>query len=473
MIGPRRTAAWVAAVVLVFQLLPPAAAARQAAVADAPRAGTTQGITEFDVNGLKVLVKQRAGSQTVAAGLFIRGGSRNITAENAGIESLMLDVATEASVNFPLERFRRERARTGTAIGSGTTRDYSAFTLGCTRLYFDSAWALFADAAMHPSFTESDFERVRNREITNLRSSNDTPDAYLSTLVDRVIYADHPYAHDPEGTIESLGRLTVADMRRYHEQVMQTSRLLLVIVGDLDPADIRQKVQASFGTLPRGNYTPSAPPPLSFAAPSVSVTSRDLPTNYIQGVYAAPPPTSPDIDPLRVATSILRDRVFDEVRLKRALSYAPSAFLSDQSANTGGLYVTAVDANESVRVMLGEVSRLQTSDVSAEEIEATAQQFLTNYYVGQQTNAAQAGALAQAEIVGNGWRSSLRFLDRINAVTPLDVRRVATRYMRHFQFVVLGPAKDLDRGIFLKEPDGVQSAPVQPGILLAPAMTAR
>src|ERR1043165_4316981 len=56
-------------------------------------------VSEFDVNGLKVLLKRREGSLTVAAGLFIRGGSTNINAQNAGIESLMLSVATEASQN--------------------------------------------------------------------------------------------------------------------------------------------------------------------------------------------------------------------------------------------------------------------------------------------------------------------------------------------------------------------------------------
>ncbi|HSD45318.1 MAG TPA: hypothetical protein VLB87_01800, partial [Pyrinomonadaceae bacterium] len=42
-------------------------------------------VSEFDVNGLKVLLKRREGSLTVAAGLFIRGGSANINAQNAGI----------------------------------------------------------------------------------------------------------------------------------------------------------------------------------------------------------------------------------------------------------------------------------------------------------------------------------------------------------------------------------------------------
>jgi hypothetical protein len=89
-------------------------------------------VTEFEVGGLKVLVKRRAGSQTVVAGLFLRGGARNITAENAGIEALMLDSASEASLNYPRERLRRELSRMGTSISYGVNYDYSAFTLAST-----------------------------------------------------------------------------------------------------------------------------------------------------------------------------------------------------------------------------------------------------------------------------------------------------------------------------------------------------
>src|SRR4051812_15084629 len=58
-------------------------------------------ISDFDINGLKVIVKRRPNAPTVAAGLFIRGGSRNLTPQNAGIENLMLSTATEASKKFP------------------------------------------------------------------------------------------------------------------------------------------------------------------------------------------------------------------------------------------------------------------------------------------------------------------------------------------------------------------------------------
>src|ERR1041384_5038982 len=82
-------------------------------------------VSEFDVNGLKVLLKRREGSLTVAAGLFIRGGAANINAENAGVETLMLSVATEASTNFPREKMRSELSRMGTVIGSSSSNDYS------------------------------------------------------------------------------------------------------------------------------------------------------------------------------------------------------------------------------------------------------------------------------------------------------------------------------------------------------------
>src|SRR5260370_21170283 len=64
-------------------------------------------VSEFEINGLKVLVKRREGSQTVATGLFIRGGGENITTSNAGVEAFMLNVASEATAHIPPGRLRQ------------------------------------------------------------------------------------------------------------------------------------------------------------------------------------------------------------------------------------------------------------------------------------------------------------------------------------------------------------------------------
>ena len=405
-------------------------------------------VTEFDVNGLKVLVKRRAGSQTVVAGLFFRGGSRNISAQNAGIEALMLDAATEASAKFPRERMRMELSRMGTGISYGVNYDYSGLTLGTTRPNFDRSWEIFTDVALRPSFAREDVERVQNRLVASLRDDTDTPDSYLQVLQARVAYVGHPYLNRPQGTAETLSRLTPADLQSYHRQMMQTSRLLLVIVGDLDAEEVRQRIAASFGRLPRGDYRPQPPPQLSFATPSVEVTPRGLPTNYIQGLFAAPPLTAADIYPMRIASSILRDRVFVEVRVRRNLSYAPDAFLGSQGANIGGIYVTAVDANQAIRVMLGEITRLQREPIEPRDITAHVSHYLTKYYLSQETNAAQAGELGMYELIGGGWRNSLGFIERLRAVTPADVQRVARLYMRNMRFVVIGDPARVDKDVF-------------------------
>jgi predicted Zn-dependent peptidase len=406
-------------------------------------------VSEFDVNGLKVLLKRREGSLTVAAGLFFRGGAANINSQNAGIETLMLSAATEASTNFPRDRMRSELSRMGSVIGSSANNDYSVLSLATTRLHFDRSWQIFTDVALRPSFTKEDVALVQQRMVVGLSDDTDNPDVYLQKLQEHVAYAGHPYLNSTGGTPETVAKLTAEDLRAYHAKLLETSRMLLVIVGDLNPAEVRDLITASFGKLPRGSYKTEIVPPLVFDKSSVEVTPRELPTNYIQGLFTAPSLTSPDIYAMRIASSLLRDRVFEEVRVKRNLSYAPDAFLRTQAANVGGLYVTAVDANQSIRVMLSEIARLQNEAVSNDDIHAVVAQYLTTYYLGQETNAAQAGELAQYELIGGGWRNSVDFLPRLEAVTPADIQRVSQKYMRNIRFVVLGNPKSVDTGVFL------------------------
>jgi predicted Zn-dependent peptidase len=407
-------------------------------------------VTEFDVNGMKVLVKRRPDSATVAAGLFFRGGVRNLNAQNAGIENFMLSAATAGSTAYPRVSMRRELASTGSSISSGANYDFSVLALASTRENFDKSWDIFTDVALRPAFAPEDVELTRERILTSIRNDTDDPDGFLQFLTNKTINAKTPYENDPSGTVESVTAIKAADLRAYHQSVMQTSRLLLVIVGDLDAATLKQRIAASFGKLPRGNYKDPAPPVLDFSKATLDVTQRTLPTNYIQGEFNAPSLSSSDYYAMRVATTILRDRVFEEVRVKRNLSYAPSADMGSFSANTGSIYVSAVDANQAVKVMLDEIAKLKNVPVDSRDISGVAGQFLTTYFIGQETNAAQAAELARYELTGGGWRNSFQFLDRVREVKPADIQMVANKYIKNLRFVVVGNPASIDRTIFLQ-----------------------
>jgi zinc protease len=405
-------------------------------------------VTELDVNGLKVLIKRRPGSLTVAGGLFIRGGVQNVTAQNAGIESMMLDAMSEASAKFPREKLRAELSRMGTSISSGSNYDFSVLALACTRQSFDRSWEIFTDVALNPSLTQDDVSLLRDRRLIAMRNEGDDPDSFLQKLQEQVAYTGHPYAIDPSGTADTISKITVTDLRNYHKRVMQASQLLLVVVGDIEAESLKPLIAASFGKLPKGNYKAQTVPSLSFKASSVDVTQRRLETNYIQGIYAAPSLGETDYFPMRVATSILTERVFTEVRRRRNLSYAPDAFLRTQGANIGGIYVTTNFSNFAIRIMLDEIERLKRESVDQSDIEIVIGFYLTQYYLGQETNAAQAATLAQYELIGGGWRSSFEYLDRLRAVTPADVQSVAKKYMKNMRFVVVGDPESVDKNIF-------------------------
>ncbi len=437
---------------LILLFFVPAAAQNSGATTQAASQTAAAQVTEFDVNGLKVLVKRRTNSPTVAVGLFLRGGARNLTAENAGIESFMLNVATEASAKFPREMLRRELARTGTKIGSSSAYDFSALSLASTRAAFDRSWAIFTDVALNPSFAPDDVERVREQILSGLREKATDPDSSLTELSERAAYAGQAYANNPSGTLETISRFKTEDLKRYHKEAMQASRLLLVVVGDIDAAEIKSKIAASFGALPRGTYREKALSSLAFTTPTVEVSARTLPTNYIQGVFSAPSLADPDYYPLQVATTILRDRVFEEVRVRRNLSYAPNAFLNTRGVNIGGIYVSAVDANRAIGVMLDEIQKMQNEPVDNSDIEGVVGQYLTTNYLAQETNIAQATNLGTYELIGGGWRNSLLLLDKISAVKPEDVQRVSRKYMRNLRFVVLGNPASVDKRIFMRQP---------------------
>lgn len=410
---------------------------------------STDAVTEFDVNGLKVLIKRRPSSPTVAAGLFVRGGSQNLTAATAGIENMTLNVAAEGSKTYPRAALRKEMSSTGSSVGAGSNQDYSVMSMASTRQNFERSWKVFADLVMNPGFAAADVDLVRERILTGLRGSEDSPEGSLASLEEKVIYAGHPYSNDPSGTIETVSRFKAEDLRAYHQKIMQTSQLLLIIVGDVDAAGVQKMVADTLGKLPRGTYKPKPVPAISFSKPTLDVTSRALQTNYVEGIFAAPSLGSPDYYAMRVAVSVLAGRVFQEVRVKNNLSYAPAAEMSNMAANTANISVSAIEANRAVSLMLSEIDKLKTVPIERSDILETGGYFLTTYYIKQETNAAQAAELATYELIGGGWRNSGNFLDRIRSVTPADVQRVSQTYFKNIRFVVIGNPAQIDRNIFV------------------------
>jgi zinc protease len=310
--------------------------------------------------------------------------------------------------------------------------------------HWESSWDLFVEAAVHPTFPDSEVSLVRQQLINSLRRREQFPDDVLSRVADSVFFAGHPYGIDPAGSVGALSALIRNDLQAWHRERMTKENLLLVVVGNLSQADLEAKVGRAFGGLPDRGGTALRPPALARGRSGVTIVPRSIPTNYVQGLFSAPSLDHPDYAAMRVAIEILSNRVFEEVRSKRNLAYRARAGLDDRRANTGLLYVSTVQPETTLKVMRHEVERLQTEPITPKRLGETVNVFLTRYFLDQETNSDQAQTLATYELLGGGWQRAATFLQRVRAVTPTDVQRVAREYIQNVSFTILGDSTNID-----------------------------
>ncbi|HET7583832.1 MAG TPA: pitrilysin family protein [Gemmatimonadaceae bacterium] len=392
----------------------------------------------YEAGGVHVIQRITHANDVVAAHLYLLGGARQLTPTTAGIEALLLEASEHGTREYPGAALRHAAARTGSEFVVHPEPDWTLFAFRGITEEFDSSWAILASRLMHPSLDDVSVALARSHLVGALRAERNTPDGHLFRLADSVTAAGHPYALAPSGTEQSLGTITPATLRQYADSQIVTSRMLLVVVGDVPRARVEHAVSRTLGTLPRGHYRWTLPPVLPSTSTTVLAEERELPTNYLLGYFRGPPASSEDYAPFRVATELLGARLHQTIREEHSLTYAAYAPFVDHAATMGGMYVTTIAPDRVIPLMLDEVRGLQEGWVTRDGLQQFIDQFIVDYYVDNETNAAQADFLARAQLYRGDYRRAAATLESLRHVRSEDVRRVARVYMRDIHFVYLG-----------------------------------
>jgi zinc protease len=406
------------------------------------------GTTSFDVNGLKVILRRNTSNEVVTANVYLLGGTQQLTPATQGIETLLLRASERGTTKYPGDKARLIPARLGSTISVVPSEDWTLFGFTSIRSTFDSTFVVLADRLMAPTLDSAQVALVKTRMTTSVREQAEDPDALVNNLADSLAFVGHPYGFSPEGTERSLYSITMGQLRSYQTNQMVTSRMLLVVVGNIERNRVERLVQSTLAQLPRGNYTWSAPRVAPRLGKTVVMREAALPTNYILGYYAGPAARDPDYQALRIATAVLSGRFFTEIRSQRNLSYEVDAPFVERAVSTAGVYVTTVDPNTTLRLMRTEIDRLQRELIDPAGLERLVQQFITEYFLKNETNGDQATFLARAQVYQGDYRAANRFVEDLRRVKPEDVRRVARQYMHDFRFVYLGKASAVTRSLF-------------------------
>jgi len=329
-------------------------------------------------------------------------------------------------------------SRLGSSIVVDPETDWTIFGLRATRGGFDSTWSVLASRLMHPTLDAGQVKLVREQLLAAVRQRGDNPDALVSFIADSFAFSGHPYARSTLGTERSLARLTVGALRRYHDEQIVKSRMLVVIVGNISRAQVEKAIMRTLATLPTGNYRWTLPDTLPERGAGFAIESRPLPTNYILGYYLGPPAGSKDYQALRVAAAVLSGQLFAEIRSHRNLTYAVDAPFVERAIASGGLYVTTVSPDTTLALMRQQIMALQQGTIDREALERLVQQFITEYFLNNETNAEQANFLTRAQLYRGDFRVADLFVDELREVSPEDVQRVARQYMRDVRFAYVG-----------------------------------
>ncbi len=394
-------------------------------------------VEEIMVDGFKVIYKPTV-NQIVSARFFIKGGTNNYTKAQEGIENLAIALATDGgTTKFPKEEYHRQLERMGSEIDGGSSFDFATISLSCIQKNFNNSWNLFEDAIIAPAMTEEEFAKKKEEMISNVQQAESDPDAYLGEMAMNDAFANLNYDKRTGGSEASLEKMTLADVKAHYKKVLNKSQCFIVVVGKVDKNDLIEKVRKMIKSLPEGNYVAPKPTTLNITQSTLNPEERKIATNYIRGIMNAPVYGTPESYAMQIAFAILSDRMFDEIRTKRSLSYAPAAFYSTNLNPFTNIYVSTTDPKQAVQVMIDELKKVKKEGFTEEEIRNQKTSYVTSYYMGMETNAAQTQSLGSQEVKGS-WKNMVNFIDNINKTNPKLVNETFNKYVTAIRWSYLG-----------------------------------
>lgn len=402
-------------------------------------------VEEFEVDGVPVILRRNAATPVVAAGIFLRGGASAVPAELAGLQQLALTAAVQGGTKtLPKDEFHRVLSSLGSEISADVYADLSQITMRAVRPNLERTWDLVAGVLTEPAFLPAEVELARRQQLAALQMESDNPDNLLRRRAEEEFFAGHPYANRPIGRAETVSRFTPEQVASYYRDLLTRGRLLVVFVGDVDRPTVEALLRRSVCRLPAGEAVTWTAPPLPGDRAAARLENREVPTWYVRGTFAVPPPSAPDYAAAMIAAETLSDRLFREARTKRNLVYSIYSALSGRSANYGLLYFTSAKPAEVAAIVREEVRRLATEPLDPQDLQGQVNVFLTARFMSEASARDQVLRLGHAELVAGDWRKADEFVAAVKAVTPAQVQAAAARYFRDAEFVLVGPEKGVD-----------------------------
>lgn len=345
----------------------------------------------------------------------------------------------EARAYVVANEYDRILTRAGAqGLNATTTNEATTYFVELPANRAELFFAVESDRMANPVFREFYSERDVVMEERRMRVDT-SPAGALYEAHMRAAFREHPYGQPVVGTMADLRTLRRSDVEAYYRRYYGPGNAVLAVVGRFDPDTVEEWARAYFGSIPAGE----APPGVDVVEPPQEAERRvRLPWDAQPSLrigWHVPAATHPDAPALAMLSAILTGGRTS--RLYRALvTEGRTAAQVFSTMGPGNLYprLFQIDAvpihpattDDLEQVIYGHLRRVASEGVSEEEIERVRNQIAAGAVRRVQSNLGLAFQLADSESLFADWRETFRTAERLRAVTPEDVRRVAALYFQ-------------------------------------------
>jgi zinc protease len=418
-------------------------------------------------NGLQVVSVRRAGLPLVTAQLLVRSGGEMNPPALAGLADLTANLLSKGAAGKTAPQIAAAAETLGGSLTAAAGWDESAVGITVTTPKLPQALNLLAEVVRQPDFTEAELKRAQTQAIDDLHLSLSRPTALASLAASRGVFGGGAYGHSRSGTPASLARIGRGDVVQLHQHLYRPDNAILVLAGDISPAQAQQLAQSSFGNWQKP-ATPLPAKPVGRSAsrlPSILlIDQHGAGQAGVVAAHAAPPRHDADYYVGTVANAVLGGsysaRLNEEIRIKRGLSYGASSRL-EPLADAGMWLAAAQTKNPSaaqvVDLMLGEFGRLGSTRVDDQELAARKATLIGGYGRSLETTAGLADQVGELAVYGVKLDEIGKYIDQVQAVTPKQIEKYARENLDAgaSQVVVVGDASQFGAAIRKAHPQAV------------------
>jgi predicted Zn-dependent peptidase len=402
-------------------------------------------------SGLGVVLKPMPQAESVSVGIWVRAGGRYELPERSGISHFLEHLLFKGTSRRSCEQLKQAVEGVGGSLNGFTAEEFTCYMAKVPCRHGRRALDVLADMVRHPRLSPKDLEKERDVVIEEIRMYEDAPGQYVHDLFSQLLWPDHPLGMLLSGTIDSVRRISRADVVAYWRRMYHPSNVLVSVAGRIEPEPILLQIRRLFGGSRGARASRFLRAPRPRRGSQLRVWSKPTEqTHLCLGTYAIPR-THPGRFALELLHVVLganmSSRLFREVREKRGLVYEigsqvrrfedTGAFVIHAGCETGRLADT-------VETICAELRRIRRELVSRAELRRA-----KDYYAGQllmgleDTMDHMLWMGEQAVTVGRVARPEA-LLSHLDKVAARDLQRVARQLFvtPKLHLVVVGPVAE-------------------------------